>query len=126
MSPGNPVLVVEDDDATRQLLVAVVERNRLIAIPARDGQAAVALLRGHDFGAILLDLLLPELNGFEVLRLIACDRPELLPRVMVVTAAHSSLWANSPYLDKIRKVVVKPFEDMGALERDIVDCCNGH
>ena len=60
----------------------------MISRPAR----AIRLIASGQYGAILLDLLLPEVNGFEVLRHIACVRSQLLGRVIVMTAASDALW----------------------------------
>ena len=63
--PG-PVLVVEDDAATRRALRELLEGEGLAVVEAGDGRAALALLAGGSAapGLIVLDLLLPELDGF--------------------------------------------------------------
>jgi CheY-like chemotaxis protein len=65
--PG-PVLVVEDDAATRRALRRLLEREGFAVVEAGDGRAALDLLAG-DGGTppclIVLDLLLPEMDGFE-------------------------------------------------------------
>lgn len=118
------VLVVEDDLAIQQLLSTLVARHALMPVLAGDGRSAVAALGKASYGAILLDLLLPEENGFEVLRHIACTRPDLLPRVIVITAASDSVWSDCPYLDRVRTLMRKPF-DLMRLEQEILLCCDG-
>ena len=64
--PG-PVLVVEDDAATRRLLRRLLEREGYEVVEAEDGRAALGLLAGGATAApslIVLDLLLPEMDGF--------------------------------------------------------------
>ena len=64
--PG-PVLVVEDDAATRRALRRLLEGEGLAVVEAGDGRAALELLAGGATaapGLIVLDLLLPELDGF--------------------------------------------------------------
>lgn len=123
MPPLTTVLVIEDDLATQQVLTAVLHRRALTVVCADDGATAMELLERQEFGAILLDLLLPEVSGFEVLRRLAAARPELLARTIVMTAAHESVWRDCPYVPQTRQVVRKPFE-MAALERDILACCS--
>ncbi len=119
------VLVIEDDLATQQLLTALLHRRKLTAVCTDDGGPALTLLGQQEFGAILLDLLLPIVSGLEVLRQLSSERPELLARIIVITAAHESIWRDSPYIPRTRQVVRKPFDTL-ALERDVLVCCNAH
>jgi CheY-like chemotaxis protein len=57
------VLIVENDDATRHLLEALVRRNHFQPTLSGDGKTALQSLESNDFDVILLDLLLPELDG---------------------------------------------------------------
>lgn len=123
MSSPATVLVIEDDLPTQQLLTAMLHRQKVTAVCTGDGSTGLALLQRQEFDAIVLDLLLPQLNGFELLRHVACTRPELLARIFVITAAHDSVWRDCPYIPRARKVVRKPFDTL-ALERDILLCCN--
>ena len=123
MAPLSAVLIIEDDLPIQQLLTMALRRRQLAPVCAGDGRTGLDLLLRDEFGAILLDLLLPEMNGFEVLRHIACARSALLARVIVITAAHESLWRDCPYIPRTRKLMRKPF-DMAALERDIMACCS--
>lgn len=121
---SSTVLIIEDDPPIRQLLWTVLMRRALTPVCAGDGESGLRLLQTGDYGAILLDLLLPEPNGFELLRHLACTRPELLSRVIVMTAAHESVWHDCPYIPRVRKIVRKPF-DVAALVREIAGCCDG-
>jgi CheY-like chemotaxis protein len=122
MPPYNAVLVVEDDLSTQLLLSTLVRRHSLTPVVAGDGRTAIAEITARVFGAVLLDLLLPEENGFDVLRHIACTRAALLPRVIVVTAAADPVWQDCPYLGRIRILLRKPF-DLRKLEREMLACC---
>ena len=62
------ILVVEDDPATREMIVRLVEREGWMAIPAENGRRALELLRTITPSLVLLDLLMPEVDGFSVLR----------------------------------------------------------
>lgn len=117
------VLIIEDDVATQQVLSAMLHRRHVTAICTGDGGPAMELVARQEFGAILLDLLLPTMSGFEVLRQLASQRPELLSRIIVITAAHESVWRDCPYVPRTRQLVRKPFE-MTALERDVLTCCD--
>lgn len=81
------VLVVEDDHTSRTLLFALLTNQAMTCDGAGDGAQAIAMLRQKRYCAILLDLMLPDVNGFEVLRFLRVERPEALGRVIIVTAA---------------------------------------
>ncbi|MCA1845072.1 MAG: response regulator [Actinobacteria bacterium] len=81
-----PILVVEDDDATREMLNRMLEREGFTVAEAADGRAGLERLAEHRPSLILLDLLMPQMNGFEFLAELQA-RPEWqsIP-VIVVTA----------------------------------------
>lgn len=110
MEIGRDVLIVEDDDCTRSLLATLVEYHGYRATVAADGSSAIARINSGDFAVLILDLLLPAQNGFEVLRHIHCTRPELLRRTIVVTGAAARTFADCRELREVRKVLLKPIE----------------
>ena len=105
-----PVLIVEDDHATQSLLRAVLHHHAIASDTAGDGNSALAKLSDGDYSAILLDLLLPGKNGFEILRYLKESRPEMLPCVVVVTAAADGIWRGRAELDLVRCVLRKPLD----------------
>jgi signal transduction histidine kinase len=62
-----PVLVVEDDPASLEMLCRWLEREGLPLAPAVDGDHALSLARGRLPALVVLDLLLPVMDGFEFL-----------------------------------------------------------
>jgi DNA-binding response OmpR family regulator len=64
----NPILVVEDDLPTREMIVRMVEREGWPVQTAENGEAALAQLARYTPSLVLLDLLMPGLDGFAVLR----------------------------------------------------------
>ncbi len=81
-----PVLVVEDDAGTREMLQRMLEREGFTVTEAADGRAGLARVAEQRPSLILLDLLMPQMNGFEFLAELQ-TRPEWrsIP-VVVVTA----------------------------------------
>ncbi len=63
-----PVLVVEDDAKIANMLLNYLQAQSWQTLYASEGQAAVRLARGHAPSVILLDLMLPGLDGMEVCR----------------------------------------------------------
>lgn len=81
---GRRVLVVEDDDETAAAIASQLGQLGVEAVHARAGDEAVALLRTEDFDAMTLDILMPGMTGFEVLRTVRGDeRLRALPVVVV-------------------------------------------
>jgi len=62
------ILIIEDDVFTAKLLSLGLERGGHSIIAASDGAQGVARARAHRPDLIVLDVLLPGMNGFEVLR----------------------------------------------------------
>jgi signal transduction histidine kinase/CheY-like chemotaxis protein len=85
-APRGPVLLVEDDPDTRRLLARALRNAGLLVHEADNGVRALEALEQKRFAVVLLDLMMPEMDGFAVLEAIHRN-PRLsgLP-VMVVTA----------------------------------------
>jgi len=62
------VLVVEDEVRMAALLKQGLEEQNHSVETVRDGRAAIEMARGYDFDVIILDVMLPGLDGFEVAR----------------------------------------------------------
>jgi adenylate cyclase len=67
------VLVVEDDDVIRELLCDLVTRLGLTPLPAGNGLLAMEILEFQPFDLVLLDLAMPEIDGYHVLQRIKSD-----------------------------------------------------
>lgn len=78
------ILIVEDDAAIREGLELNLSLEGHVCAVAVDGEQAIACLSRQPFDLVLLDVMLPGRNGFEVLRSIRYDRPEL--PVLLLTA----------------------------------------
>jgi CheY-like chemotaxis protein len=104
------VLVVDDDRLVRQILVQALRRKSLIIDEAADGREAIELLRENAYCVVLLDLLMPNANGFDVLDVI--DEEALnAPVVLVVSGADRNVLDR---LDskRIHGIVRKPFDPL--------------
>ena len=68
-----PILVVDDDRKIVALVRAYLEREGFTVITAYDGREALSQARAEDPALIVLDLMLPEVDGYEVMRLLRAD-----------------------------------------------------
>ncbi|MDD2458047.1 MAG: response regulator transcription factor [Eubacteriales bacterium] len=100
------LLIVDDEEKIRQLLRKYAEFDGHQVVEAADGMAAVRLCREQDFDAIVMDVMMPELDGFS-----ACREIFKIKRIPVLM-----LSARGEEYDKIHgfelgidDYVVKPF-----------------
>ena len=82
------ILVVEDDATLRETLVDALEVEGFRIVAAADGREALVRFRAHKPDLVLLDLMLPELSGIEVCRII---RAESGVPIVMLTAKDSEL-----------------------------------
>jgi adenylate cyclase len=83
--PAAAILIVDDDEMNRYTLARRLRREGYQDLTeAADGLTALALLRGHPFDLVLLDVMMPGMNGYEVLRTLKSD-PALrgIPVIMI-------------------------------------------
>ncbi|HVR39028.1 MAG TPA: response regulator [Thermoanaerobaculia bacterium] len=114
------VLVVEDDVAIRRLVSKVLEREGYRVDVASDGIEAVLKLGIAEFDVIVLDLMMPLLDGFTFINTLAQNDPDVVKKIIVTSAA-------SPDVIRDRLLVVpfallpKPF-DLDDLTRRVREC----
>jgi DNA-binding response OmpR family regulator len=125
MEPGREILIVEDDPATSMLLAALSRYCGFEPTAVDNGEAALATLAARTFDVVLLDLLLPHTNGFELLRHMKCTSAEMLQRTIVMTAAGAMTTRDCAELDRVWKFVRKPLE-IEELALQIVACAKAH
>src|SRR5829696_8762750 len=82
------ILVVEDETTLRETLVDALEAEGFRVVSAADGREALTVFRAERPDLVLLDLMLPELSGIEVCRII---RAESGVPIVMLTAKDSEL-----------------------------------
>jgi CheY-like chemotaxis protein len=118
------LLLVEDDCGIRDLILALLSNlqpHRYTVRCVGNGEEALRELRLKEPAVIVLDLLLPGTNGFDVLRELKALKPHLLARVIVITAASEQTMADFPEKSSIHRLLRKPF-DAFELVRLITEC----
>lgn len=118
------VLVADDDQSIRQLVCTIVRRERLEVDCVADGIEAIEKLKQNEYSVILLDLMMPRANGFDVIAHLRENPPSHKPIVLVVTAyADQRFKEVDPTI--VAGVLRKPFEvaELGNLVRL---CVNGY
>ena len=80
------VLVVDDNQVDRLKLTRILQGEGLVVSGAEGGRQALALLREQRFDLVLLDVAMPEMNGYEVLEAMQADRALRDIPVIVISA----------------------------------------
>ncbi|GAB4400609.1 MAG: hypothetical protein OHK0052_24200 [Anaerolineales bacterium] len=80
------ILVVDDNETNRALLTRRLERERYRTETAENGQIALDLLRRQPFDLVLLDIMMPVMNGYEVLEHMRTDETLRHIPVIVISA----------------------------------------
>jgi CheY-like chemotaxis protein len=114
------VLLADDNEATCTLIQALL-RNDFVVEIARDGHEAIEKLQRRQYAAILLDLLMPIADGYAVLDHLTSQHPDLLRRVLVVTASLATREMQRLRTYPVRAVITKPFE-VEALQHAVREC----
>lgn len=112
MSEERRLLVVDDDRAIRELVKRLMVRHGFVIDTAADGQDAWPLIAENVYDAVLLDLMMPNLNGFDLVDRLRREKPSLLPRIVVMTAF--SRGGKVPIVEGVHSILRKPF-DIGEL-----------
>jgi hypothetical protein len=83
---GARVLVVEDDEATRAMVRRTLERAGWTVVEAENGRVGLERLREHSPRIVLLDLMMPEMDGFEFLEALRAEPAPQPVSIIVITA----------------------------------------
>jgi CheY-like chemotaxis protein len=110
------ILVVEDDLAIRRLVKMVLGREGYCVEAAADGVEAVLKLGITNFDVIILDLMMPNLDGFGFMNTLARHDPERLKKIIVTSAASPAVIENrmqgTPF-----DLLPKPFDISDLVQR---------
>ena len=107
--PGKRVLVVDDEEAIRLPIADALADEGYEVLTAANGAQALAVVRICEPHAVILDLMMPVLNGWGFLE--ACRREQLCgrTRVLIVSAYHK-LAAAAPNELHVDDFLRKPFD----------------
>ncbi len=113
-------LIIDDDEPIRSLLATVVQQSGFDVDTAADGAEAIASIDRDGYSVVLLDIMMPRVNGYDVLRHLEAKRPDLLRCTIVATALPERDLTES-LKRAVFKVHRKPF-DVPRLLADVRTC----
>lgn len=115
------VLVVEDQPMLSKLVVTALRRERLSVDTAGDGAAAIRHLENGSYCAIVLDLMMPGVSGWDVIRWMG-EHPDKKPRSVIVVTATDRDVVNELDPLIVNAIIFKPF-DVFELSAYVRACC---
>lgn len=116
------VLVVEDETPLLKLIATALQHEGIAVAMAHDGAEAIDCLSENKYRVVLLDLMMPRVNGWDVIDWLKAH-PERRPySLVVVTAADRNVFA---HLDPeiVNAIIIKPF-DTWELTGYVNRCCD--
>jgi DNA-binding response OmpR family regulator len=112
-------LIVDDDPGIRRLLAAALTRHGVTLDDAADGEVALQRMTGKAYDVILLDLMMPRVDGIEVLQRMEAAGIET---PVIVLSAASERFIQQVDSSLVTKVMRKPF-DLNEVVRDVLRFC---
>lgn len=113
------ILVVDDDDAIRTMVERVLRREQFEVDSARDGYEAIEKLAQTDYATVLLDLMMPRIDGHGVLRFLETERP--IEKKVIVMTANMQGATDTVSSRPVYRVLPKPF-DIRQLINHVKEC----
>ena len=117
------VLVVDDDPGVQGLFQTLLGREGFAVDSAPNGRIAFDYLKRNSYSVILLDLMMPDVNGFELLERLERNSPHLLRRVIIMTGA-AQRFVDSVSDAGVWGMIRKPF-DIDELLHAARECASG-
>ncbi len=101
-------MIIEDDTNIRKLLRVNLMARGFKVLEAEEGRQGLDILRNASPSILLLDIKLPDISGWDLLKIMASDHSYPHIPVIVITASLNSIKPEHDFYDELRKVLVKP------------------
>ena len=106
------ILVVEDDITIHKIIEDILKKEHYIVISAYSGTEAISIIENDNIDLILLDLMLPGINGEDIVKKVNKTLP-----IIVISAKTSSVDKAKVLLEGANDYITKPFEKIELLAR---------
>ena len=106
------ILVVEDDNTIHKIIEDILKKEHYIVISAYSGTEAISIIENDNIDLILLDLMLPGINGEDIVKKVNKTLP-----IIVISAKTSSVDKAKVLLEGANDYITKPFEKIELLAR---------
>jgi len=110
MSTDVIILVIDDDEAILEIITQSLTSNGFTALSAKSGQDGLKIAAEKKPDAIILDWMMPEMNGNEVLKILKNDNALKKIPVMMLTAKDEINNISESLTMGAKEYIVKPFD----------------
>jgi CheY-like chemotaxis protein len=108
--PSQRVLVADDDPVIRHLVTAIVKKQGYTVVAVNDGREAYRILeRDADFRAAIFDMMMPHLEGIEIIRYMRTEKRLMRIPVMMITSEQSLKLMTDSFAAGATVFLPKPF-----------------
>lgn len=114
MTERRRALVADDDASIRILVARLLSQHGFDVDSVRDGAEAIEKVLEHDYALVTLDLMMPRIDGYGVIRYLSEHRPDMLSKVIVMTAFGSK--SREDVCPPVECFIEKPFDVEHLLE----------
>jgi CheY-like chemotaxis protein len=122
--PCKRILVVDDDAAILRLVATILRRELYVVDTASGGKAALALIELTQYDVVVLDLMMPEVSGLDVLRRLDLRVPQI--KCVVLLSAAAPLDIASRMTPSVFAALRKPFDNVALISavRGCIEACD--
>jgi CheY-like chemotaxis protein len=118
------ILVVDDDRAVRATLKVLLERIGHQVLTAEDGRRGLNSIVSEQFDLVIIDIFMPEMDGFETIRMVRKAKPAI--PIVVMSGAAAAAASSPDFLSMATKLgavrsLQKPFNPTAL--HDVVEAC---
>ncbi len=103
------ILIADDDPAILRLVKTIIEKEGFTAITARDGKKAYKLLQSESFTAAIFDVVMPYIQGTELVRYMQSEKKLMNIPVIMMTAEQNSRLSSESFSAGAVAFLPKPF-----------------
>lgn len=127
MTPKTNILIVDDRPENLLSLMAMLEDPEINIISASSGNEALTLLLKHDFALVLLDVQMPEMNGFETAELMrASKKTRDIPIIFITAISKDQEHIFKGYESGAVDYICKPIQEPMVLRSKVQVFCQLH
>ena len=91
--PAKPleVLIIDDNEQITKMISSFLDMSNHECTVVNDGKEGLELIKTNQYDSIILDLAMPEFDGYEILNTLAKEDPDQLSKVIILTASSISI-----------------------------------
>lgn len=117
------VLVVEDEEYLRDLYAQILSEKNIDVETAKDGLEALELIKHSSFHLILLDIILPNLDGLQMLERLKSEKnfEQITKKVVLLTNLGQDLVISKALEYKVRGFMVKSDYTPESIQKEVLD-----